>query len=409
MPRVRFVLAFFFLFSMFAGLVKTAAPVLAADPESVGFVSGQWRIVAHQSAALEDDAALGIATGASGWIAIVADVTNVGVSVASLALGDFLVSGSNEEEYELSIAATAASNTKLKFATVDISGSISLSEDESQRVVLVFEAPADADAADLTLAFDDQGVELDLVDADKIDVAGLPAKTTWSVSQSIVADAEIGSIQIPDADGCYGSEAAGKVQELTGGSVWVESQGELVWYWDAATGHLSPLQASIVSGGFGAAVTSDGSVFRPWLASLGDTAKDADEGLWAVCKDAKGTWINPPTAAPPSAEEVRAEYQWVDVRDLAIRPDSFYGEKIAVEGEVFTVQAEEGFTGLQIWVTTPTGSQEAVVIAYAGDLIGVYEGTWVTVYGTGAGTFEGTNGFGASITQPMILADIVDY
>jgi hypothetical protein len=34
---------------------------------------------------------------------------------------------------------------------------------------------------------------------------------------------------------------------------------------------------------------------------------------------------------------------------------------------------------------------------------------WVTVYGVGFGSVDGTNGFGAQITQPLIRADIIDY
>ena len=189
--------------------------------------------------------------------------------------------------------------------------------------------------------------------------------------------------------------------------MWVEPQGELVWYWDAAAGHLVPLQASLVSGGYGSAVGTDENVFRPWLATLSDTAEDSGEGLWSLCKDAKGTWINPPTAAPPSAEEIREEYQWIDARDLLIRPDSFTGDKIAIAGSVFNIQGDGNLTILQIWVDG--GNYDAVLIAYEGDSIGIYEGTWVTVYGVGAGTFTITNAYGAEIDQPLVRADIIDY
>lgn len=52
---------------------------------------------------------------------------------------------------------------------------------------------------------------------------------------------------------------------------------------------------------------------------------------------------------------------------------------------------------------------EAVGVVYEGDSTGIYEGTYVTVYGEGRGTFTGTNAFGATITQPLIEANIVDY
>ncbi len=64
---------------------------------------------------------------------------------------------------------------------------------------------------------------------------------------------------------------------------------------------------------------------------------------------------------------------------------------------------------MQVWVDTPTG-REAVVVAFLGSQTpNLYEGMWVTIYGVRAGTFEGTNLMGGTISQPLILADIVDY
>ena len=132
--------------------------------------------------------------------------------------------------------------------------------------------------------------------------------------------------------------------------------------------------------------------------------------MWSVCKGFGGEWINPPTPTPiptKTADEVRAEYAWVDSRDLVIRPDSFTGEKIAVQGSVFNIQVDaDGYTTMQIWLD---GGSEAAVIGYDGDSTGIYEGTWITAYGVGSGTFEGTNAFGGTISQPLIFADIVDF
>jgi hypothetical protein len=110
-----------------------------------------------------------------------------------------------------------------------------------------------------------------------------------------------------------------------------------------------------------------------------------------------------PTQSP---EQVRAQYQWVDTRDLVIRPFEFENDRIAVQGTVFNIQVEGNFTFMQIWLD---GGNEAAVVVYQGDSRGIYEGTWVTVYGTGDGTFEGTNSFGGTIVQPVVRADIVDF
>lgn len=88
-----------------------------------------------------------------------------------------------------------------------------------------------------------------------------------------------------------------------------------------------------------------------------------------------------------------------------IRPDTFTGEKIIVGGEVFNIQVEGSITFMQIFVA----GNEAVGVVYEGDSTGIYEGTYVTIYGVGRGTFDGTNAFGGPITQPLIEADIIDF
>lgn len=108
-------------------------------------------------------------------------------------------------------------------------------------------------------------------------------------------------------------------------------------------------------------------------------------------------------------QDPRASYQEVDVRDLSIRTDNFKGQKITVSGTVFNIQAEGGFTGIQIWVTAPDGSDQPVIIGYSGDSSGIYEGTYITVYGVCTGRITGTNRLGGVISQPSIMADIIDH
>jgi hypothetical protein len=407
MAKVRLVFAFFVVFSVFGGLIRPAGPVFAqdADAKSVGFVSGQWRVVAHAAAVVESDSALGLTAGSEPWVIVIADITNTGTSEATVQLGNFGLLAV-DEPMNFSSATTVAAHKALKYTAPDASGSLSLMEDGTERIALVYERADDLETEDIRLGLADESVALEAIVVEKLAVEDLPRQETWSVTQEVLDRDRIDGVALPQSDGCYGAEVDAELQRLTGGSVWNESGGDLTWYWDAAQGRLVPLQATLVAGGF-AAGESKGP-FGLWLTEKSAAAKDDDSGLWALCKDAKGTWINEPTQAPPSAEEIRAEYTWVDTRELVTRPFVFEGEKIAVSGSVFTIQAEPGFTGMQIWVDTPNG-QEAVVIAFEGDLPGVYEGTWVTVYGIGAGTFEGTNGFGATIVQPLIFADIVDY
>jgi DNA/RNA endonuclease YhcR with UshA esterase domain len=224
----------------------------------------------------------------------------------------------------------------------------------------------------------------------------------------------------PPTDGCFGAESTQLANDTTAGTVWLETvigvDAPTVWVNDIANGTFTLLAFELVAAG---AVDADGAgVYGAWLAPISDRLESEETGLWSNCRGTGGEFINPPTPTPapsptpvptPSAEQVREGYTWVDTRELISRPFLFEGERIAISGEVFTLQVDQDGTFMQIWVDTPSG-REAVVIGFLGNQTpGLYEGMYVTVYGVGAGTFEGTNSFGGVITQPVILADIVDY
>ena len=221
-------------------------------------------------------------------------------------------------------------------------------------------------------------------------------------------------VTTPDAAGCFGPEAATAVTSTIGSSVWLQEDptgdGYLVWYWNANLGGLRLLNSELIAAGNAGYNDDQGGVLGSWLDEVEATAEDDGLGLWAVCRGADGRWINPPTPTPtpaPTDAELRADYQWIDVRDLLIRPGEFEGEKIAISGTVFNIQVEDGLTAMQIWVDG--GNYDAVMIGYYGDSMGIYEGTWITVYGVGSGTFTGTNAYGGTIVQPLIIATYVDH
>jgi DNA/RNA endonuclease YhcR with UshA esterase domain len=224
----------------------------------------------------------------------------------------------------------------------------------------------------------------------------------------------------PPTDDCFGAESTQLVNDTTAGTVWLETvigvDAPTVWVNDIANGTFTLLAFELVAAG---AVDADGAgVYGAWLAPISDRLESEETGLWSNCCGTGGEFINPPTPTPapsptpvptPSAEQVREGYTWVDTRELISRLFLFEGERIAISGEVFTLQVDQDGTFMQIWVDTPSG-REAVVIGFLGNQMpGLYEGMYVTVYGVGAGTFEGTNSFGGVVTQPVILADIVDY
>ena len=87
---------------------------------------------------------------------------------------------------------------------------------------------------------------------------------------------------------------------------------------------------------------------------------------------------------------------------------------VKVSGEVFNIRD----TLIQIWVSK-SGSYDRVAVvlitSYGWGTIleqplpeGIYEGTWITAYGMAWGYYEGTNAYGAAITQPKIETYIIE-
>lgn len=133
------------------------------------------------------------------------------------------------------------------------------------------------------------------------------------------------------------------------------------------------------------------------------------QGLQELLRSNADSTAGAPDAdqADPPTVDVRAEYTWIDTRDLVIRPNDYFGDKIAVQGSVLSIHVDaDGFTALQIWLD---GGSDVAIVGFEGESFGIYEGTWVTVYGEGAGTFDIQNAFGGTVTQPLIFADIVDW
>ncbi len=174
----------------------------------------------------------------------------------------------------------------------------------------------------------------------------------------------------------------------------------------------SPALASVFDGSTMAAMQVKGSA-GDYSYSIDPTA---DEYFEIVIQPGTDTNTPPPTAVPTTAPEPTAvpslsdTYPPVpDVRELAIGRGFTAGDKLSVSGSVFNIEVDSDGTYMQIWVGAPDGSTEPVMIYYEGDSTGVFEGTWVTAYGTYIGPICGTNAFGGQICQPAILADHLEY
>jgi hypothetical protein len=122
----------------------------------------------------------------------------------------------------------------------------------------------------------------------------------------------------------------------------------------------------------------------------------------------KPTLTPSPTFTP--TPDPRLSYGDIDLRELDTYPKNHIGEKIKLRGSVFNIfDTGGGFLSIPVF-QLEIGSV-IVVVSGLGDVEvpeGIYEGTWITVYGTVVGTFEGTNAFGGTIVQPEIDADIIE-
>jgi hypothetical protein len=248
-------------------------------------------------------------------------------------------------------------------------------------------------------------------------------------SSGAVTEVKLFGLETQTGTECFADEAEAELLRLVGDGVALEPIGDeyLLWGGVDAVGAPSLVNHALVEGGFAAADASSASPFSLWLAAGEESARAGELGLWGVCTGVHGAERPQPTPTPtptPSPAELRAEYTVLpDVRELAIRPGNLIGDRIAFTGEIFTIQvAAPGnafFLGqdetvvttsaMQIWVTAPDGAREAVYVGYDGGTTGMFEGTWVTVYGTVEGMQTGTNAFGGEIAQPLVKAAIIDF
>ena len=177
-------------------------------------------------------------------------------------------------------------------------------------------------------------------------------------------------------------------------------------------------QETVVSG---QTATAEAEIARQETVVSGQTATaEAEIAAQQTVEAAPTRTAEAIIAATATIEALETTYPAIDVRELAKAPDRYQGQNLKLRGEVFSIQeSASGFLGfggrvtrMQIWVKVPGGAssdREAVVVEFAGVLEGVFEKDIVLVYGKGAGTFTGTNAFGAEIVQPAIRAEYVRW
>ena len=364
------------------------------------FVAGSNRILVHQTQVVEDGADYGLSATSEPpgavWVISILDITNFGTMPQALSMGDFQLLVSDGDD-RVSAESSQGLSVELEFADVQTDGSVTIPVDAAIRLAMAFAIPGEALGNgsaipdEPRLAFGDDQVNIGSTVVDELDSSILPAVESWAGIQGSVQTvpgtgtievniagtiqtAQLAGVATPPADGCFGAESAAAVLSLSSGPVWVEddstSDGSLIWYWDAGRGHLGLMNESLVEQGLGAYDDGYDGAYAAWLMAKSDSAEKSETGLWDTCRGAAGEWINPPTPAPvptKTADEVRAEYTWVDIRDLAIRPQQFEGEQVAFQGEVFNIPTGPGEVfEFQVMVATPTGDTEAGVRLFRG-------------------------------------------
>lgn len=94
-----------------------------------------------------------------------------------------------------------------------------------------------------------------------------------------------------------------------------------------------------------------------------------------------------------------------------MNPGAFRGRKITLRGQVFNIRQDADGTFIQMFVTFPGASRydrEAVVVYFDEQTEGIYDDTYIDVYGIVEGIFTGTNSQGGTISQPQIQADFIE-
>jgi hypothetical protein len=145
--------------------------------------------------------------------------------------------------------------------------------------------------------------------------------------------------------------------------------------------------------------TADSSE-RGWVRAAVIEASDPE--AIALVPVATATPTATPTVPPTATPDIRDQFGTIDIRELDAYPEKHIGEQVMLRGRVFNIG--QGY--LQMFI----GDVAVVVEWVDSDILpeGVYEDTWITVYGIVSGTFTGTNAYGGTITQPQLLALIIE-
>lgn len=114
-----------------------------------------------------------------------------------------------------------------------------------------------------------------------------------------------------------------------------------------------------------------------------------------------------PTKAPwqftqtayAKTQDYMSKFEQVDWRDFNTYPEKYEKKTIKLTCRVFNVISNDQF---QCYYP---GTYDAFFVLSVEEFDDIYENSYLTIYGVGAGEHCGKNAFGAEICQPLVVAD----
>ena len=142
---------------------------------------------------------------------------------------------------------------------------------------------------------------------------------------------------------CYGAESRSYLESLAvpGSVVYLEKDSKIqekdetllrfVWIVPADGGKAFLVNTKMVRDGY-ADVGQGGSdsKYADRLSDAESKAKDGDRGAWGICGQMH-------KENPQSPEQVKAQYEPVDIRDVSVRPGTYLDKKIMFSGSVLSI------------------------------------------------------------------------
>lgn len=231
-----------------------------------------------------------------------------------------------------------------------------------------------------------------------------------------------------DPGQCYGEEARLYLESLAipGSIVYLEADSGVketdetllrhVWVVPADGGKALLANTKMVRDGY--ADVGQGGSDSKYAGRLADgetKAKKGKRGAWAVCGEIH-------KQNPQTPEQVKAQYEPVDIRDVSVRPGNYFDRKIFFTGLVNQIQvAQPGYgyyvgsdgdrmfsTSIIVTVQAIDGSYVPISIGYDGDTSGIFEDSYINVYGTVFGVDSVVNVYGRSENCPALEAAIIE-